>query len=276
VKVQYVSAHTRQSSRTPVAAYIKLWQGEEHREKCEYSVSGALAKLVSSSELGGSGPRVLEESSNGGFNFRLNILVEAEKAAEALSKTRARKEGGDKLLRGNMYVDSGERLASYLNSASSLARLRGLIQESSDIELLKKLVKLQYRGKTLSWNDFFYDESRYRALYQKLEKKKVDHPVALAVTVKEAKRGPSSKFPFVFQCYSQIHDSPEERLIYVPWLRTPKEEVAGRIEGGRAYFIVARAWAYPEKDPSVRFRGINIALFHRSQLKRELDCQENA
>ena len=134
-EVQYISAHAKIASKTPVSAYLKLWQGERHDEYCGYSVKGAVDQLVAGSNAIEDVSPIFELQKNGSYLFRMNILVEALSVAEELSSCANVDNELERKFSGRDYVRTGRHLASYFRSASGIARLRGLIQESSDVEV---------------------------------------------------------------------------------------------------------------------------------------------
>lgn len=114
----------------------------------------------------------------------MNILVDAQKVAQDLSKSGKELEASEHLSSRRNYIRSEKQLASYFRSAAGIAKLRALIQESSDVEALKEAIKIQYKDSFVSWNDFYYDETRYKTLFNRLLKGKVSHPVAVSITLR--------------------------------------------------------------------------------------------
>lgn len=277
VDVQYVSAHTKGASKTPVSEYLKLWQDEEHSNGCGYSVKGAVDHLVADSDSVENTHPIFELQGDGSYLFRMNILIDAQKVAQNLAESGEKLESSGHLSTRRNYIRSEEQLTSYFRSAAGIAKLRSLIQDSSDVEELKNLVKIQYKNDLIPWNDFYYDDTRYHILFNRLARGRVPHPVAISITLKgqvgyykEAKY-----FPWSFKCYSQIKEEGDQRLVYIPKLQLARESFHRSLSSGEKLLVVGDAWANKVKDDSSIFRNFNISVFNKSQFKKELDADSN-
>ncbi len=275
--VQYVSAHTRGASKMPVSAYLKLWRDAEHSNECGYSVKGAVDLLVAESNSVEDTYPIFELQDDGSYLFRMNILVDAQRVEQELSKSGKEFEASEHLSSRRNYIRSEKQLASYFRSAAGIAKLRSLIQESSDVEMLKNAIKIQYKDSFVSWNDFYYDETRYKILFNRLLKGRVSHPVAVNVTLKgEVSLYKEAKyFPWSFQSYSQTVNTDGEKLVYIPKLQLAKESFIKNISDGDTLLVIGDAWANKVKDDSSIFRGFNISVFNRSQFKKEIESEQN-
>ena len=275
--IQYVSAHTRGASKTPVSEYLKLWQDEEHSNDCGYSVKGAVDLLVADSNSVENTNPIFELRDDGSYLFRMNILIDAQRVAQNLVETGDKFETCVHLSTRRNYIRSEEQIASYFRSAAGIAKLRSLIQESPDIEELKRLVKIQYKDDFIPWNDFYYDDTRYNELFNRLAKGSIPYPVAISTTLKgqvefykEAKY-----FPWSFRCYSQILKKGDQRLVYIPKLQLAKENFHRSLSSGDKLLIVGNAWVNKVKDDSSFYRNFNISVFNKSQFKKEVDAESN-
>jgi len=275
--IQYVSAHTRGASKTPVSEYLKLWQDEEHSNGCSYSVRGAVDLLVSDSKSVENANPIFELQDDGSYLFRMNILIDAQRVAQNLAESCDKLETSRHLSTRRNYIRSEEQIASYFRSAAGIAKLRSLIQESSDVEELKRIVKIQYKDDLIPWNDFYYDDTRYHVLFNRLTKGSIPYPIAISATLKgqvgfykEAKH-----FPWSFQCYSQIREGSDKNLVYIPRLQLAKENFHRSLSSGDRLLIVGDVWANKVKDNSSIFRNLNISVFNKSQFKKELDAENN-
>jgi hypothetical protein len=114
----------------------------------------------------------------------MNVLIEASadlRKASFIPEEEADPE--EKARKRIRYKKTEKRLADYFNTAAGIAKIRAKIEESSDKKTLSDLVKIDYNGKKISWNDFFYDEDRYPILFKKAAK--ITYPVAILITVKK-------------------------------------------------------------------------------------------
>ena len=175
----------------------------------------------------------------------MNILMDAQKVAQDLSKSGKEFEASEHLSSRRNYIRSEQQLASYFRSATGIAKLRALIQESSDVEALKKIIKIQYKDSLVSWNDFYYDETRYKILFNRFLKGKVSHPVAVNITLKgEVNLYKEAKyFPWSFQSYSQTVDNKGEKRVFIPKLRLAKESFTKNISAGDTLLVIGDVWA---------------------------------
>ncbi|GAA5131878.1 hypothetical protein [Alloalcanivorax gelatiniphagus] len=273
--VQYVSSYTRGASNTPVSAYLKLWQDAEHSDECGYSVRGAVDLLVAESKSVEDTTPIFVLQDDGSYLFRMNILVDAHKVAQDLSKYGKGFEASEHLSSRRNYIRSEKQLASYFRSAAGIAKLRSLIQESPDVEALKGSIKIQYKDSFVSWNDFYYDETRYRILFNRLLKGQISHPVAVNITLKgEASLyGEAKYFPWSFQSYSQTVTSNGKKLVYIPKLQLARGIFTKNISAGDTLLVVGDVRANKIKDESSIFRGFNISVFNRSQFKKEIESE---
>lgn len=282
-EVQYVSAHTRGEgdSQTRVSAYLKLRQNEDHREHCPYSINGAINILVAESQAVEDSPRIFHPDEAGNYLFRMNILVDALKVADETSGTATDHDSSSHALLGRNYVPSGQHLASYFRSASGLARIRALIEEASDIRLFTQCLKIRYRDRDLSWNDFYYDSSRYPILFQHLKNRRISHPVALKLTIKykaeESKRdvrGERTKtFPWSFQCYGEHKLDNGKKQVFIPRIRFAKEDFPAILFPDNTVLAVGKAWVDKSRDTNSIFKNFSIAVYHNSQICEEVDIQ---
>jgi len=275
--IQYVSAYTRSASNTPVSAYLKLWQDAEHSNGCGYSVKGAVDLLVAKSNSVEDTNPIFELQSDGSYLFRMNILIDAQRVAQKISESGGEFESSEHLSTRRNYIRSEKQLASYFRSAAGIAKIRALIQESSDVEELRNIIKIQYKDSFISWNDFYYDDTRYQVLFKRLAKGSLTHPVAVNLTLKgQVNFYKDAKYlPWSFQCYSQTIAENNKKLVYIPKLQFAKESFSKSISAGDTLLVVGDAWANKVKDESSIFRNLNISVFNKSQFKKEIEPEQN-
>lgn len=169
-KIAYVSGHMRKT--TPVAPYLKLWKNEIHENNCKFSVDGSIQLLVSESKaVEDSGKSIFELDHDGSYIFRMNVLLDAKNEFQKIMDGYEKDQ--EVVLKKNInYLSNKKKLSNYFRLAAGIAKLRSLIEDSDDIELLKSKIKISYKDKKIPWNDFYYDESRYHVLFNRLIKKK--------------------------------------------------------------------------------------------------------
>lgn len=183
-KISWVKAHKRNGKN--ISAFLRLQKNEEHTFDCKNSVKSAITSLVAHSQNIEDG-KLLLEAQDSAFIFRMNVLIEASAALRKASFTPDEEADSEEKARKRIrYKKTEKRLADYFNTAAGIAKIRAKIEESSDKKTLSDLVKIDYNGKKISWNDFFYDEDRYPILFKKAEK--IAHPVAILITIKQAQK----------------------------------------------------------------------------------------
>lgn len=264
VSIQYISGHTKKSSHTPVAAYLKLWQGVSHESWCSYIVKNAVELLVADSKDVEDADSIFEKKADGSYVFRMNLLVEAQTVAEGLARL---EDAGDrsKQFKGKEYVRSGKHLDSYFRSAAGVAKLRSLIEESAEIKELEDRIKIEYKGEMIKWSDFYYDDDSYDKLCKRLERGGVRHPVAISVTVKglQPVNAAASKYPWTIQCHKQVAGTDTKRAVYIPKISAVNNELQQRFSVDTGYLVVGNIWGGGKTGDTVR--GFHVGLVNKAQ-----------
>lgn len=268
-KIQYVSCHKRKE--THVAPYLKLWQNEMHQNNCKFSIDGSIQLLVSESKaVEDLAESIFELDEDGSYVFRMNVLIDAknefQRIIEGLEKDQ------EVVLKNNInYLSNKKKLSSYFRSAAGIAKLRTLIEDSDDIELLKSKIKIYYKDKQIAWNDFYYEESRYHILFNRLIKKEINYPIALNVVVKENIQfnEQAKKFNYNYKCYSQRLEDKERFIRFIPTLQLINKEIAENLIDKDNVIVVGDGWANRIVNSENIFRNFNIAIYDKSQLTKE-------
>lgn len=181
-KISWVTPHQQHGKN--ISAFLRLQKNEQHTSTCKNSIKSAITSLVAHSQNIEDG-KLLLEAQDSAFIFRMNVLIEASAALRKASFTLEEEADPEEKARKRIrYKKTEKRLADYFNTAAGIAKIRAKIEESSDKKTLSDLVKIDYNGKKISWNDFFYDEDRYPISFKKAAK--IAHPVAILITVKKA------------------------------------------------------------------------------------------
>lgn len=183
-KISWVKAHKRNGKN--ISAFLRLQKNEHHASDCGNTVKSAVTTLVAHSQNIENG-KLLIDANDSIFVFRMNVLIEAgtsvRKARLSLDEECTPEEKARKRVR---YQKTEKRLTDYFNTAIGIAKIRARIEESRDKKALSELIKIDYNGKEISWNDFFYEEDRYPILFKNAEK--IRHPVAILSTVKHQQK----------------------------------------------------------------------------------------
>lgn len=183
-KISWVKAHKRNGKN--ISAFLRLQKNEHHASGCDNNVKSAITTLVAHSQNIEDG-QLLIDTNDSIFVFRMNVLIEAyasaRKARMSLNEESTPEEKARKRVR---YQKTEKRLTDYFNTATGIARIRARIEESGDKKSLSELIKIDFNGKKISWNDFFYEEDRYPILFKKADK--INHPVAILLTIKNQQK----------------------------------------------------------------------------------------
>ncbi|MDJ0661251.1 MAG: hypothetical protein QNJ42_17430 [Crocosphaera sp.] len=266
-RVMYVSSYQKQSSKKKVSAYLRLWSNEEHHENCKNTLKNAVNHLVAQSQAVENTQPILKKQQDNTTIFRLNLLQEAQISLKTSSKLVHNQKNTENVSARNKYVKTDKVLSSYFYSAVGIAKIRGLIeQDRDDIRKLENTVKIQYKDKLIPWNDFYYDDERYHVLYKRLEKSKVEHPVALKVTVKkQPDYKNASTYPWSIQCFSEQYEKEAKKTIIIPRIKTDILEISQAFAIQQTYILVGEIWLNKVKDKNNIFRNINIVIQGKAQ-----------
>lgn len=240
--IQYVSGHTKESSKRPVSAYLKLWQKESHNADCIYNLKKFIELLVAESKNVESVDSIFEALAGGNYVFRMNLLVEAQQVAEGLARATSDSEREQQFV-GKKYVKSGKHIDSYFRSAAGVAKLRSMI-EKSELKNLESSIQISYKDAVIKWRDFYYDDDSYHLLVDKVKKGKLKHPVAVSVTAKELMplNANAKKFPWEITCYKQIAGEDSKKKAYNPKIRTINESLQTSFSVDETYLVVGEVW----------------------------------
>jgi len=268
-EVTYVSEYKRKEK--VVSAYLRLGQEEVHDEDCRFTVQGAVDTLVAESQAVEDYAPIFEVQDDGTYLFRMNVLVEAHKVAEQIDDLIKQGDGDlEKVYKGRNYVKSERALANYFRSAAGVARIRSLIQSSDDVEQLKQLIKIQYQDKMISWNDFYFEQSRYSALSKKLESKKISYPVAIGISIKAHHHDDKWKFPYCVQGYTDTKKIDEVTRIYVPRIRAKRNSLIDCFKVDSTYIVVGNAWLSRVSDVDNPYRNIQMVIYKKQQFVKDI------
>lgn len=170
-----------------VSAFFSLMPHKRHSEVCRYNVKSSVEVIVSEAESVDDVEPIFKKVFDQGYEFNLNILTDSltyrthgeghSAATEALTP------------RATRFSLTGDKIARYIRSATGIAKLRSLLEHSSDVAELSSLIKLKANGLNVSWSDFYYSWDRYDVLVNRLKKlrsgQRFPHPVALHAKIKD-------------------------------------------------------------------------------------------
>ncbi|EHK7404363.1 hypothetical protein [Vibrio parahaemolyticus] len=258
-QIEYNSGYPIKSTNTVVAPYLKLAKGCEHVNGCQNSISGSVKVFVSDSSDIEDVPNIFESKGDGVFILRLNLLDKSKSELDDLIDKTKDYSGASN--RCKEYISTKKRLSSYCKSATGIARIRSLVQESTDAKELESMIKIEFKGKQVLWKDFFYDDDRYHVLHKRISREVVEHPVAIRVTVKQTRSSKISTHPSSTQCYSESKDG----KYYIPWLNIHMDLDGLELKPKVPYIVLGNV---TPSDKDV-YKGLNFKIGNEKQIARE-------
>ncbi|ASG05504.1 hypothetical protein [Vibrio anguillarum] len=258
--IEYNSGYPIKATNTVVAPYLKLAKGREHSDNCKNSISGAVKIFVSESSDIEDVPNIFESKADGTFTLRLNLLEQSKSDLDKLVDKNSNSDSVEPKV-GKDYVKTEKRLSSYCKSATGIARIRSLIQESSDAKELEALIKIEFKNQQVEWKDFFYDDARYHVLHNRIARGKIEHPVAIRVTAKQTRTSTNTTHPVSTQCYSEAKDG----INYIPWLNIHRDLEDIELTSGNAYIVLGHVTS----SHKGQFKGLNFKIGNKKQIARE-------
>lgn len=164
-----------------VPAYIGLTSDSEHCTGCRYDANGQIAIIAAQSD-----PDFLQTIDDGKRELRLLLLHNGLKgcrlsgpASSAVSNTAAGTASGKTT---TSFIQTDEKLSSYLRTTSDLVTLRALCE--SDNQLATELI-LRLGSKQITWSRFFFERERYDDAWKLVKTGSIHvYPIALAGVVK--------------------------------------------------------------------------------------------
>lgn len=270
-KISWVKAHKRNGKN--ISAFLRLQKNEEHTFNCKNNVKSAITSLVAHSQNIEDG-KLLLEAQDSAFIFRMNVLIEASAALRKTSFTSEEEADPEEKARKRIrYKKTEKHLADYFNTATGIAKIRAKIEESSDKKALAELVQIDYNGKKISWNDFFYDEDRYPILFKKAEK--TAHPVAILITVKQAQKHINTERSHFYSlkgelCTLEHEDRSKE--FFAPSLTCNDTTFFENLEAKDEIIVVGNVRTTTNHwGEGKTFKNLNFNIFNKKQITRLKD-----
>ncbi|MCX5575076.1 hypothetical protein OSH03_14030 [Enterobacter sp. E-TC7] len=270
-KISWVTPHQQHGKN--ISAFLRLQKNEQHTSNCKNSVKSAITSLVAHSQNIEDG-KLLLEAQDSAFIFRMNVLIEASAALRKATFTPEEEADPDKKTRKRIrYKKTEKRLADYFNTATGIAKIRAKIEESSDKKALSELVKIDYNGKEISWNNFFYDEDRYPILFKKAER--IAHPVAILITVKQAQKHINTERSSFYSlkgelCTLEHEDKSKE--FFAPGLTCNDTTFFENLEAKDEIIVVGKVRPTTNHWGEGKiFKNLNFNIFNKKQITRLKD-----
>lgn len=270
-KISWVNAHKRSGKN--ISAFLRLQKGQEHASYCDNIVKSAITALVAHSRNIEEGkPLFAVGESN--VIFRMNVLIEA-----AVDARRARLAMDDetipeeKVRKRARYQKAEKRLTDYFNTAAGVARIRARIEESADKQSLSDLIKIDYGGKQISWNDFFYDEKHYPVLFKKADK--ITHPVAILITVKSEQRKIKTEKGEFYSLNGEVYileHNDKTKDYFSPALTCSNPMFFNKLKAKDEVIVVGyiRTSTKPWREGKI-YKNLNVRILNNKQIKHLKD-----
>jgi hypothetical protein len=255
-----------------VPSFFKLKQNHKHSYKfCPYNTEGAVEVIARDSD-----PDVLRSLDDNKYEFSLQILHKPER-----SETTTEPRDGSieypskKRLKGKTYTRKGTA-PSYIKVLQQVLALRSELEEDNE---LASLIVLNYRGKKIKWDAFYFEEDQYISAYKLVENKKQKHPMCFQGVVSKL-IPPTEKFKYwkiklhspYYELVDKVTPIPSIELVIADKELDPSEYT----EGQRilAYGVVKTSvgeWVPPKerdkKEPKkIKFLNMSLWINHLEQI----------
>ncbi|QTF10228.1 hypothetical protein HC231_21575 [Brenneria izadpanahii] len=262
-KITWVDSYQRMGRTIP--SYLRLWPKAMHGAECKNRVKSAVDALVAQSKNVEDDKSIFLDN-NTGYIFRMNILTDASfDVHRARTEYNDATDSNDKKRKIIQYISSEKKLADYFNSAAGIAKIRAKIEDSADRRGLSELIKIALHKKNISWNNFFYDEDRYPVLFKNADK--INHPVAIALTVKSIK---NIKANFISLKGEECHVETSNHLkdYFSPEINTNIEAVFEGIHLGDELIVVGWIKTSVREWNNITYKNITFRLSHKKQFSK--------
>lgn len=265
-RIEWVKPHKRNGKN--ISAFLRLKKHVSHDPKCQNIVKTAITALVARSRNIEDGKNIIADDGSN-FIFRMHVLTEASEAAG--KARRAFDEESDpekKAVKRICYQKTERRLSDYFNTATGVARIRAKIEENIDKQSLSELVKIDCNGKQISWNDFFYDEERYPILFKNASK--IDHPVAILITVKDEKKHVKNQGGEFYGLNGEvcvIEHNDKTKDYFSPSLTCHSSDIFENLRPQDEILVVGKV--KPSTRPwkeNITYKNININIVNKKQI----------
>lgn len=208
-ELSFVKRHNRKySSKTiEISPCFRLKRNRDHSHSCKYNLCGQLKIIAQSSTSG-----ILSATNNSKYEFRLHILLKALQELTNSHIQKLSKAWGVKGDENKSFTNRG-KLTNYLRTLKQILELRTFCEDNAEI---RDLVILDYKGKKISWNKFYFDHSNLVnfAKYNGDDKPKI--PLAIAGHIHQIKK-PTANFDYnVVVLHSPFVDPDENNVIKKP------------------------------------------------------------
>lgn len=240
-------------------------KGNVHATDCRYTPAGQVLILVRESEsVEDSINPFAQSGADGCYTFRINIPdTEVRRDQAEFNPADSDLTYGQRVER----VWTGKRIAAFCRSAVGLAKLWQALESVTAQDDLRKRVRIALNGKRVSWDSFFYSSNAIGRFADVVEERRLKHPVAVLLNVKEVLPGRIIFTPM------QDLTAPRDERIGVEAHGTPEALIG--CELGHHYMVFGRFWYFgsrdylvPNTDRRIFYRNVKVTLYRPSQIER--------
>ncbi|PFJ40193.1 hypothetical protein COJ00_27065 [Priestia megaterium] len=165
-------SHRREHKRNESLISAHFVRRQEHNESCQYHAEGQMKVLARLSD-----DDVLSSLDKKNFIFRLTMIHDELDGKKEKEKDKAPQ--GTKVSPTNKEYEGKGRLSSYLGTMKKIIELRNILAD--DKRDLTSIVEINFRGKKIKWDNFYYEPERYLEAYKyvKNQKREDRHPICI-------------------------------------------------------------------------------------------------
>jgi len=271
-KIDYVSGYyTRNDDkklRRFVNPYLRLEKGQKHSSNCQFTASGQIKIIVNSSTDVEKENNPLVERDTGDFIFRLNI------PSKHMSKMKRKGEkyNAKKFKERKARIWSGKSIAPYCKSATGLARLWELLEDSDERTYLEDRIEFRLNDQSISWRDLYYPFPRLGKLSTLLANKSLKHPVAVLICIKNVITEKGRNW---VQC-TPYHDKRYQERTYIGPSINGSQTLLKQFKPGQHYIVFGEWYytgskdcEYENDDGEITFqatyKNINVQVHQKAQ-----------
>lgn len=258
-----------------VSSFFKLKKGEIHAYGvCPYNTLGSVEIIAKDSDK-----NILKSIGENKYEFSLQVLHKPESNKETSPANDLDNNQNKTPSRTKKYIRKGTS-SSYIKTLNQILTLRSQIDDNNE---LSQLVTLDYRGKKIKWNKFFFEVESYDAAYSIVERHKANYPMCFqGIISKSIPSNDSFRYEKlkVYSPYIELVDDvtpiPSLELIIADKNLDPKEFPEGtHVLAYGSIHIGSGMWVPPEEKESIQpkkimFHNMSIWINHTAQVRKIL------
>ena len=213
-------SHRREHKRNESLISAHFVRRHEHSESCQYHAVGQMKVLARLSD-----DDVLSSLDKKNFIFRLTMIHDELNGKKEKEKDKTPQ--GTKVSPTNKKYEGKGRLSSYLGTMKKIIELRNILAD--DKKDLTSIVEIDFQGKKIKWDNFYYEPDRHLEAHKYLSNQKWEdrHPICIEGIVERVHHmKESDKYAVNLRWGKQSTDSKGIPQIPSPSIYLTKEQLS--------------------------------------------------